>query len=445
MIASITAGSFGFSPFQSHSWTPPPSRIAAANAVGAACSSSIASIRFDFPEPFGPITTFNGARSIRSDPGANERNPSRRIDLMNLVSDIVPDPPGRGLLSELSSNCRGPRAVSPLDDFRETAPAEKKAGNSLPACIDREGVSREYWPRSAIQHKRGVQPFACLAKHILDLGKFPLAHHPEEQPVEIGLELDQAVIALARSRARWCGFTVGDRDGLLFRFPSPFLAVIGSFRAGRRLGLGATLAAQIAGQPHVRPRLVDQGLADRPLHPRCRPGLVDCFRIGKRVIDQQLLDKGCLALISCLCWHDCISRRVVPAHFFHRSSINNQCKLQNQEVDPGSHKKEYSPGAVIAPSCNCTGKVVTQQYGELATQSRGGKAEVRIRKPGTHGGKTCHSKMTVFRLPLTSTRFPFPRPAVVCHLPFVICHLSSAMLLSAPLRGAASSFSRRLR
>ncbi len=103
MIASITAGTFDFSPFQSHSWTPPPSRIAAANAVGAVRKSSIASMRFDFPEPFGPITTFNGARSIRSDPGANERNPSRRIELMNLVSDIVPDPPGRGLLSELSS------------------------------------------------------------------------------------------------------------------------------------------------------------------------------------------------------------------------------------------------------------------------------------------------------------------------------------------------------
>src|SRR5271157_2417068 len=307
-----------------------------------------------------------------------------------------------------------------------TRPRGRKKTPGFSPGVHRDGVSREYWPRSALRHERAVQPSACLAKRMLDRGEFPLVHHPEEQPVEIGLELDQAVIALARSRARGCGFAVGDHDGFLFRFPSPFLAAIGSFRAGRRLGLGTTLAAQIPGQPHLRPRLVDQGLADRPFHPRCRPGLVDCFRIGHRVIDQQLLDKGCLALISCLCWHDCISRRVVPADFFHRSSINNQCKLQNQEVDPGSHKKEYSPGAVIAPSCNCTGKVATQQYRELATQSRGGKAEVRIRKPGTHGGKTCHGKMTVFRLPLTSTRFPFPRPAVVCHLSSAMlpcCHL----------------------
>src|SRR5208337_5434860 len=152
-------------------------------------------------------------------------------------------------------------------------------------------ASREYWPRSTLRHERAVQSSACLSKRILDFGKFPLVNHPEEQPVEIGLEIDQAVIALALPRARWCGFAVGDRDSFLFRFPSPLLAVIGRLRAGRRFTLRTTLAAQVAGQPHVRPRLVDQGLADRPLHPCCRPGLLDSFRIGLRVMDQQLFDK----------------------------------------------------------------------------------------------------------------------------------------------------------
>src|SRR5271166_6853877 len=51
--------------------------------------------------------------------------------------------------------------------------------------------------------------------------------------------------------------------------------------------------------------------------------------------------------------------------------------------------------------------------------------------------------MTVFRLPLTSTRFPFPRPAVIRHLSAAM--LPSVMLFSAARRSEASSFSRRLR
>src|SRR5208337_373078 len=85
-------------------------------------------------------------------------------------------------------------SVRPLDDFYETARAKKTPGFS--PGVHRDGVSREYWPRSVLRHERGVQPSACLAKRMLDRGEFPLVHHPEEQPVEIGLELDQAVIAL---------------------------------------------------------------------------------------------------------------------------------------------------------------------------------------------------------------------------------------------------------
>src|SRR5208282_128673 len=303
-----------------------------------------------------------------------------------------------------------------------TRPRGRKKTPGFSPGVHRDGVSREYWPRSALRHERGVQPSACLAKRMLDRGEFPLVHHPEEQPVEIGLERDKAVIALARSRARGCGFAVGDRDGFLFRFPSPFLAAIGSFRAGRRFGLGTTLAAQIPGQPHLRPRLVD-----RPFHPRCRPGLVDCFRIGHRVIDQQLLDKGCLALISCLCWHDCISRRVVPAHFLHRSSINNQCKLQNQEVDPGSHKKSIQSWrrdrSLLQLHRECR-KATVRGAGSTISRWYGGgknpKTRDARRKDMPRQDDGIPAAFNLCTVPISSASRHLS--SVICHLPSVICH-----------------------
>jgi hypothetical protein len=49
--------------------------------IRAARSISIASRRFDFPDAFGPISTFSGASSIASESGRNDNNPVGLIDL----------------------------------------------------------------------------------------------------------------------------------------------------------------------------------------------------------------------------------------------------------------------------------------------------------------------------------------------------------------------------
>ena len=65
-------------PFHKNPSAPPPIPTAAAKSTGSDFSSSTASITFDFPDPFGPISTFSPCNSIASLPGAKERKLSRR-------------------------------------------------------------------------------------------------------------------------------------------------------------------------------------------------------------------------------------------------------------------------------------------------------------------------------------------------------------------------------
>jgi hypothetical protein len=60
-------------PFHNQSLTPPVSLTGAERSFGAAASRLIASIRLDFPEPFGPIRTFSEDKGIGSVSGPNER------------------------------------------------------------------------------------------------------------------------------------------------------------------------------------------------------------------------------------------------------------------------------------------------------------------------------------------------------------------------------------
>ena len=58
-------------PFQIHSATPPPFRVTSRNSLGAARIRLMASIRLDFPLPFGPMIRFSDWSSI---PGLSEPN-----------------------------------------------------------------------------------------------------------------------------------------------------------------------------------------------------------------------------------------------------------------------------------------------------------------------------------------------------------------------------------
>src|ERR1035437_7093743 len=69
----MTAGFGGDAPFHNHSPAVPPNRIGPAKSVGVAWSNSMASMKFDFPEAFGPMTTFNGVNSIALPSGPNDR------------------------------------------------------------------------------------------------------------------------------------------------------------------------------------------------------------------------------------------------------------------------------------------------------------------------------------------------------------------------------------
>src|ERR1039458_8867837 len=70
-------------PFHNHSPMPPPSRITSARSVGKAFSNSNISIRFDLPEPFGPIRTFRGVSGSGSLSGANDSTPRGWMVLTN--------------------------------------------------------------------------------------------------------------------------------------------------------------------------------------------------------------------------------------------------------------------------------------------------------------------------------------------------------------------------
>src|SRR5580698_7724200 len=59
-------------PFHSHSATPPLSPTSPAMSFGALRSNPIISIRLDFPEPFGPISTLRSPSSITGESSPNE-------------------------------------------------------------------------------------------------------------------------------------------------------------------------------------------------------------------------------------------------------------------------------------------------------------------------------------------------------------------------------------
>ena len=51
----------------------------------------MASIRFDFPDPLGPMMTFSGVSGIASASGGKERNPDNLIDFRNDMTDLACD------------------------------------------------------------------------------------------------------------------------------------------------------------------------------------------------------------------------------------------------------------------------------------------------------------------------------------------------------------------
>lgn len=72
-MTSMVIESDAVAPFHVHSRMPPVRDMGSEIPRGAAWSSEIASRRFDFPEPLGPISTFRGfsGRSIPSGPKDN--------------------------------------------------------------------------------------------------------------------------------------------------------------------------------------------------------------------------------------------------------------------------------------------------------------------------------------------------------------------------------------
>ncbi len=60
--------------------------MANAKSVGSACNNSNASIKFDFPDPFGPISTFSGVSSITSAFGGNDKRPESFSDFMSMFT-----------------------------------------------------------------------------------------------------------------------------------------------------------------------------------------------------------------------------------------------------------------------------------------------------------------------------------------------------------------------
>ena len=70
---AIESGASG--PFHSHSRTPPMREIGSEIPRGAAWNSEIASRKFDFPEPFGPIRTVSGSIGKSIPAGPKDRRP----------------------------------------------------------------------------------------------------------------------------------------------------------------------------------------------------------------------------------------------------------------------------------------------------------------------------------------------------------------------------------
>ena len=82
----MTASEGTFSPFQSHS--PTISITGVGSAVGAARNSAKISNKFDFPDPFAPMSTFN-PRIGRSIPfGPNDSNPETFNRLIKSFSTV---------------------------------------------------------------------------------------------------------------------------------------------------------------------------------------------------------------------------------------------------------------------------------------------------------------------------------------------------------------------
>ena len=69
----------GASGVQSQSRTRPPCRIGRGRSRGTARRMDTASTRLDFPDPFAPMTTFNGSSGKSSVPWPKDRKPSRAI------------------------------------------------------------------------------------------------------------------------------------------------------------------------------------------------------------------------------------------------------------------------------------------------------------------------------------------------------------------------------
>jgi hypothetical protein len=76
-------------PFHIHSPIPPLVRTGSQRSLGAACNKLIASIRFDFPDPFGPINTFRDFNSSSGVSGPNDSRFRNWIDLRNRFSPIM--------------------------------------------------------------------------------------------------------------------------------------------------------------------------------------------------------------------------------------------------------------------------------------------------------------------------------------------------------------------
>lgn len=74
-------------PFHSHSVIPPPALTGSKRFPGAACSKPTASMRFDFPEPFGPTSTFRDCSSSSGVSGPNDRIFRSLIVLRNLLAE----------------------------------------------------------------------------------------------------------------------------------------------------------------------------------------------------------------------------------------------------------------------------------------------------------------------------------------------------------------------
>ena len=62
-------------PFHSHSRRPPVREMGSETPRGAAWSNEIASSKFDFPEPFGPIRTVSGSIGKSMPAGPKDRRP----------------------------------------------------------------------------------------------------------------------------------------------------------------------------------------------------------------------------------------------------------------------------------------------------------------------------------------------------------------------------------